>query len=345
MPKVDYTKKKEKKEAPVGKKHCPSCEKHLNLVHFYNSTSKLHSDAKIPYCKDCLKKMIVDDEGYINDELLKKTLRTIDRPFVYRIWENSLNESNKRRKEPFGMYMKNISLSHRDLTWDESIFDDADERQLAEEANESEYPEYKKPKSVRLTKEELDRLEEKWGSGYQKEELLAFERKYEDLKNNYPEKTAMHTESLKTYVRYKTKEEFATAKNAIQDAKQWGDLAFKAATNAKINPSQLSKADLSDGLSTFSELSQAVEAEVNVIRILPEFKSQPNDVIDFNLWCYANYVRHLKGLPECSYEEIYEFYDRNVENYIKQYGDPNGIFEQDNTKKNREQVKTFIKDV
>ncbi len=42
---------------------------------------------------------------------------------------------------------------------------------------------------------------------------------------------------------------------------------------------------------------------------------------------------------------MYQFYDRNVQQYLEQYGDPNGIFEQDNTKQNREQVKAFIKDV
>ena len=72
----------------------------------------------------------------------------------------------------------------------------------------------------------------------------------------------MHTEALLNYIRYRVKEEIATAKGDVKEAKEWGALAKDAATAAKINPSQLSKADLSDGLSTFSELSQAVEKAV-----------------------------------------------------------------------------------
>ena len=96
----------------------------------------------------------------------------------------------------------------------------------------------------------------------------------------------MHTEALLNYIRYRVKEELSTAKGNVKEAKEWGQLAKDAATAAKINPSQLSKADLSDGLSTFSELSQAVEREVDIIPILPRFKCRPNDALDFNIWCY-----------------------------------------------------------
>ena len=104
------------------------------------------------------------------------------------------------------------------------------------------------------------------------------------------------------------------------------------------------KADLSDGLSTFSELSQAVEKEVDIIRILPKFKYRPNDALDFNIWCYINYSRELSGLPSVDYEDIYAFYDKKIEEYVEQYGDPYGIFEDDTSIKNRESIKKFIKD-
>ena len=164
------------------------------------------------------------------------------------------------------------------------------------------------------------------------------------LKNNYKEKTNLHTEALLNYIRYRVKEEIATAKGDVKEAKEWGELANKAATSAKINPSQLSKADLSDGLSTFSELSQAVEKEVDIIPILPRFKYRPNDALDFNIWCYVNYIRDLGGLPPCNYEDVYSFYDRRKEDYIKQYGDPYGIFTDDTSEKNRDKIKIFIKE-
>lgn len=169
-------------------------------------------------------------------------------------------------------------------------------------------------------------------------------KKYKMLRNNYTEKTAMHTEALLNYIRYRVKEELATASGNVKEAKEWGSLAKEAATAAKINPSQLSKADLTDGLSTFSELSQAVEKEVDIIPILPKFKYRPNDALDFNIWCYVNYIRDLSGLPPCDYEEVYKFYDKRKEDYVKQYGDPYGIFNNDPTEKNRENIKRFIKE-
>lgn len=154
----------------------------------------------------------------------------------------------------------------------------------------------------------------------------------------------MHTEALLTYIRYRVKEELATASGNVKDAKDWGEMANKAATNAKINPSQLSKADLTEGLSTFSELSLAIEKEVDIIPILPRFKCRPNDALDFNIWCYVNYERDLSGLPPCSYEDIYAFYDQRKRDYVAQYGDPYGIFGDDTSEKNRENIKKFIKE-
>jgi hypothetical protein len=161
----------------------------------------------------------------------------------------------------------------------------------------------------------LDMLADKWGYGYTPEHLHAFEKKYQMLKNNYPEKTALHTEALLTYIRYRVNEEIATAKGDVKSAKDWGELASKQATNAKINVAQLSKSDLSDGLDSFSTLVKAIETSVDAISILPRFKEKPQDRVDFTLWCYINYVRDLKGLPPAEYDEIYRFYQERKKEY------------------------------
>ena len=135
------------------------------------------------------------------------------------------------------------------------------------------------------------------------------------LKNNYQEKTAMHTEALLTYIRYRVKEELATANNDSKSAKEWGTLAKDAATAAKINPSQLSKSDLTDGLDTFGQLVRSVEQAVDIIPILPKFKERPQDKADFTLFCYVNYIRDLKGLPLVEYSEIYRFYEDRKKEY------------------------------
>lgn len=92
----------------------------------------------------------------------------------------------------------------------------------------------------------------------------------------------------------------------------------------------------------FSEFFRDFEREQDISRILPKFKYRPNDAPDFIIWCYINYCRRLEGNPEVEYEDVYRFYDEKVNEYLKQYGDPYGIFEGDTTLANREKIKKFI---
>jgi len=313
---------------------CAACTESKKPLEYYVSYNPIHQSGRIPYCKSCLRNMIADENGNVTLEKVKETLRLIDRPFLYNIWKSSLED----KFDTFGCYIKNIQMvQYRKLGWTDSKF-------LPEVENELNYNNAETQQQVKSNFILTDEIKDKWGNGYKLEEYEAFEKKYILLKNNYKEKTNLHTEALLNYIRYRVKEEIATAKGDVKEAKEWGELANKAATSAKINPSQLSKADLSDGLSTFSELSQAVEKEVDIIPILPRFKYRPNDALDFNIWCYVNYIRDLGGLPPCNYEDVYAFYDRRKEDYIKQYGDPYGIFTDDTTEKNRDKIKIFIKE-
>jgi hypothetical protein len=335
---------------------CSYCGKSKAEREFYQSTSVFHSGTqKIPYCKECLKVMAYDDNGNVNIQRFQKMLKEIDKPYLHDILIASYNEAKKTAsvfKDVVGTYFKNINSlnAYKDLTWGDSIFEpQVDIQPTGEiEFNGELYISADTTKSTSESKLDKfvanDELKDKWGYGYTKEEYFYFEKKYNQLKNNYTQKTAMHTEALLNYIRYRVKEEIATSQGNVGEAKSWGGLAKEAATAAKINPSQLSKADLSDGLSTFSELSQAVEKEVDIIRILPRFKYRPNDALDFNIWCYINYIRDLCGLPMASYEEAYAFYDKRVADYINQYGDPYGIFKDDPTKNNREHIKKFLED-
>lgn len=182
-----------------------------------------------------------------------------------------------------------------------------------------------------------------FGEGYSKEEYRKMFNKYEKLKLNYTLQTNLHQEALATYVRFKVKEEDATAKGDVTEAKKWYDAAQSAAENGKLTPKQLTKADLDSGVNSVSELTKALEQAVDVIKILPKFKYRPNDAVDFTIYCYIDYERKLNDQPSVPYEEVYAFYDKKKQEYIEQNGDPYGIFSNDPTEKNRETVKTFIK--
>lgn len=319
--------------------YCSGCGKDRILRDFYQSNKEAHNNdifhKKYPICKLCIKKEIYKETGQVDKVKFKETLHKLDLPFKNSVYLNALNSG----KETFGTYISLLNTAYRNnrdnMNWGDS---DAEEGKNIKKENNNQ------ANNEKLHEDEFSRLSDKWGFGYNNDELIAFEKKYQQLKNNYSEKTAMHTEALLTYIRYRVKEEIATAKGDVKEAKDWAEMANKAATNAKINPSQLSKADLSEGLSTFSELSQAVEKEVDIIPILPRFKYRPNDALDFNIWCYVNYERDLAGLPPCKYEDLYAFYDKRKQDYVEQYGDPYGIFTGDTSESNRENIKKFIEE-
>jgi len=288
-----------KKKAATPKKVCLKCQKEKNSTEFFLSNSDLHTDKRYPVCKACLKENVdTNDLKSVQDLLMQ-----INRPFLMDLWISSVDESKRTNKEPFGMFIKNVQFNHKNLTWKDSVFEIQHVKESIDVA------------STLNTNSISDELINKWGFGYENEEYIAFERKYNMLKNNYQEKTAMHTEALLTYIRYRVKEEISTAKNDMKAAKEWGSLAQKAAQDAKINPSQLSKSDLSDGLDTFGQLVRTVEQAIDIIPILPVFKERPQDKVDFTLWCYINYIRDLKGLPLAPYEDIYKFYDQRKKDY------------------------------
>lgn len=53
-------------------------------------------------------------------------------------------------------------------------------------------------------------------------------------------------------------------------------------------------------------------------------------------------MEELQGLPQCSYSDVYKFYDKKKQEYLDQYGDPYGIFTEDTTEKNRSGIEKFI---
>ncbi|MCI8380129.1 MAG: hypothetical protein HFH72_16795 [Lachnospiraceae bacterium] len=193
-------------------------------------------------------------------------------------------------------------------------------------------------KEFEVTQDMIDMF----GEGYTRLEYRKMLKKYNDMTKTYVIQTNLHKEALLTYVRFKVKEEMATAKGDVQEAQKWYQAAQDAAEKAKITPRQLSKEDLQGGITSFSEIFKAVEQAVDVIPILPRFKYRPNDALDFNIWCYINYARDLQGLPQCEYEDVYKFYDKKKQEYLEQYGDPYGIFDDDPSEELRDNIKKFI---
>lgn len=360
-----------------GKKVCSCCSQSKNLTDFYLNYSPMYStDQRTPICKECCKTYALNDDGTVNIDRLKDLLRQIDRPLYYDLIasaeksvkkENSYISDEETKLHGYDILSKYFTLiaMRQDRA---KNFSDAEKENFMHQNNNRNKEEIQKIKdefsnpneSIYDTKKSLgatrtskyvsdlgdfevtDEITDLFGDGYETVVYKKMWDKYTKLRQNYTLKTSLHQEALATYVRFKVKEEIATAEGNVDEAKKWYDAAQNAADKAKLSPKQLTKADLQKGLNSFSEISQALEQAVDIVEILPRFKNQPSDSVDFNIWCYINYARRLKGLPTVEYYDVYKFYDDMRDEYLAQYGDPYGIFDNDTTVLNRENVEKFI---
>ena len=322
-----------------------------------------------------VKDSVVNDDGTINLKKLKSICRKLDKPLYFDALESAYaqyrrehsytpeEEVAKQGRDIIALFFKNtaslrqyIGKDYEASEKDNHIIQGnstskSDKEMLLKKYSgllevqpEEKATEVVEPK-VKVDVVNYDTTDEDiqlFGEGFTNTEYRKMRKKYDNLKLNYSLQTNLHQEALATYVRFKVKEEDATARGDVDEAKKWYDAAQNAAANGKLTPKQLSEADLQGGINSFSEIFKAVEQAVDVIPILPRFKYRPNDALDFNIWCYINYARDLQGLPQCEYEDVYKFYDKKKQEYLEQYGDPYGIFDDEPDESIRENIKKFI---
>lgn len=369
MPKPNSTADKTPANKQKGKKQCTCCHKEKRMTEFYLSYSPMYSlDERVPVCKECCKNSCLNDDGSIDFEKFKELLRNIDKPLYYDLIssaEESIKKENSYITEE-ELHFKGYDILSKYFTLvamrqdraksysdseKEGFMHTNNNRRTDEKKdimdkiyNKSTVLESEIPVTISKSNFEItDNIINLFGEGYTKSEYRKMYEKYEKLKLNYTLQTNLHQEALATYVRFKVKEEEATAKGNVDEAKKWYDAAQNAAANGKLTPKQLSASDFQKGMNSVSELIKAVEQSTDIIKIMPQFKYRPIDSVDFTIMCYVNYERKLNGQPQVDYDEIYSFYDRKREEYISQNGDPYNIFNNDPTIGNRDNVKKFLK--
>ena len=159
---------------------------------------------------------------------------------------------------------------------------------------------------------------DKWGK-FEDETLNRFEKKFNQLAKNYEIITSLHMEALINYTKFSVLQDIAIENDNTQTAKMYGDLATKARTDAKLNPSQLSKSDLNTGVASFSEVSQLVAQRDGLIRLPTKYLKKPHDQLDVLMWENLNFNRALFSMPEVSYEEMYGYYIQRLEKFNEKY--------------------------
>jgi len=345
--------KTRKKVPTVGEKQCNVCKHFKKYTQFYQATNPSASSdgVYVNVCKNCVKKKSLNPDGSLNIEKFKEMLMLMDRAYVPTIVASAVEEANtairvgKGRKDVIGNYIKGLNLSQNKMSFLESLTALEDGKNVtsskvsSSQAKNDDGDIYIREADDFVVTDDLLDL---FGEGYHKNDYRLMKQKFDKLKINYSMQTNLHQEALATYVRFKVKEEQATAAGNVGEADKWNKAAQEAADKAKLTPKQLTQADLQGGLSSVGEIAKAVEQATDIIEILPRFKWQPNDAPDFIIWCYINYARKLNGLPCVDYQDIYSFYDKKKQEYIDQYGDPYGIFENDPASDLRSKVEKFI---
>lgn len=335
-------------------KLCIQCKQEKPLLEFYAASNPLTSSdgKKINICKNCIKEVIYTPDGEVNMERFKEVMQLLDKPFIPSVIDEIIKGKTKNKRvadDYVGEYMRKVGRisKYKKMSFAESLTYLEEEIEI--EATDKPVSRRGKAKPAgsiyAQAIEDFEVTEEvvfRFGENYTKAEYCKLQRKYDRLAKNYQILTNLHEEALATYVRFKVKEEEATAKGDVTSASKWNNAAQDAADKAKLTPKQLTQSDLQGGINAISEIAKAVEEATDIIEILPRFKYAPNDAPDFIIWCYVNFCRKLKGLPEVDYSEVYSFYDRKKKEYIDQYGDPYGIFADDTSEKNRPNVEQFI---
>jgi len=269
------------------------------------------------WCKTCR-------NSNVSSELtLKEYLFENQRPYDEDLFKGCIEESEKKNKSKnIDDYNKILLNATRIYFSKMMLINSCDGGKKLTKNDLKDKPTPKKTtnkqsKSKKNIEPPNEEMIEKWGEGYQPEYYQLFENKYQRLSNTYQLPTESHKEFLRKACVCSVMADIAMAEKNTKDAKEWMAM-FKDTTSAgKLQPSQMSKADLSQGMDTFGQLSRMVEEAVDIIKILPKFKKKPKDMVDFNIWCYVNYERDLHGLPLCQYEDIYMFYENRKKDYIE----------------------------
>jgi len=325
-------------------KVCTTCKKKKKLLYFYKSFNPLHADGYTPICKECVIEACSNKDGTVNEEKVKNVMRQLDKPFLEQEWENVLNRFGTKESVTIlvGNYIKIInSLSqYKEMTYVDGLEQnqkkarmDTGSPTLTKKKNSSYHDLYY------LTNDDFQVTEEiirQFGEGYNAKEYEIMDRIYNNMKNDYPNITKAQNNMLLRYVRFSAKEEVATSTGDTLSAEKWAKLSNEALK-------QLNQSENQSEINSFSEFFQKVERAKDIIPILPKYKYRPNDAPDFIIWCLVNYCRRVEGKTECSYEDIYRFYDERKAEYIAQYGDPYGVFTDDPSMQNRKKIEEFIK--
>jgi transcription elongation factor Elf1 len=268
------TQKTKVEQNVIVKKECTMCNKNQAVdTSFYATASKLYPDGRLNICKKCIVSMVDPDSV----QSVQDTLRQIDKPFIYNVWETALEEGTGNN--PFGKYIKTINSLHqyKSATWDDSVFKNEKGNVNTRNFNEIR---------IDITPE----LIIKWGSSYSPEEYMMLEEKFRNMKDDYEIETESHVDYLKKICRLSLKIDEALENDDFDGYKKLSDVYDKLNKSAKFTAVQRSASDRAGGMNTFGEFFEYIEKE----GFIPKWHTgEPMDIVDQTLDSLKRFTKQL----------------------------------------------------
>lgn len=313
---------------------CAKCARRMKGENFYSNNTK--PLGILPVCKNCMYDMALDSYGLTRQGMID-VCKYLDMPFVQNVYNECLEKHANKPKMALSYYF-NIKMKkkeYKDLHFIDSVFEayeDLDEVGILEEEETIDLSENFKPGEIETPEEHvakrqsrarrLQELKEKWGNFDSIEYLERCESLYiEIVQGGYIILSSMHDLAVRNYCKLQVDWDIAQETkdyNAMRELKQ---PLKDARTDAKLNPNQFKAADFQNsGANSFGEITRMVAKRDGFIPLPMKFFKQPTDQIDWLMVELINYDRHILGLPEVSYEEVYQYYIDRINKFNKEYG-------------------------
>lgn len=299
-----------KNNTPTPKKTCQG-EHHQgnrerSYTYFYKVDSPMFPDGMLNICRDCIRSEVDIDDV----QAVISFLRQIDKPFLKDEWDKAM--STRSKKHPIGAYMQKLSLpQYKDKTFNNSDGVDGVGKVDLSSINAPEFIERNDGKIIYYS----DDLVNKWGTGYNKIELLQMEKYFQDTKSTHEINTPTHVDTL-TQLAYLTVD-----RNRLRQKGDWTNYTKLSTTienmqkSAGFRPVDRQGVDDATGIKTFSQIFEKVEKD--------GFRKPPppvfdEDIVDAMIVSLANYYNRLVGkqilteIPEEMKEELQEFFEDDL---------------------------------
>jgi hypothetical protein len=157
----------------ADKQICSACGKNGDSTRdFYTSFSPFHKHTgKLHICKQC----VTDGMDKNNLELVLNTLRSLDKPFITKLWESAIDKNNH-----VGEYFKLINAKDfRNSTWADSDHVYRQTETHVQNVNSFSQDDHD------MVEDNKSYLLKFWGRGFNADDLIWLQTEYEDWTNRY----------------------------------------------------------------------------------------------------------------------------------------------------------------